>query len=251
MLDDTGVTDHRLRAAVEVARVIDATGNATGDAHDAYQHVLSQGEHREASLRAGEELLLRLGLLTELNGRFYPTDAITVLAHLEPLEAVEVVRRQVQVQDAQDLRDLVGAEGEQVVRQACVDNLTMLGRRDLAGLVQQVSLVDDSLGYDIRAPVLGGRPARMLEVKTSAGTLEGVFEFFISRNEYDVGRRNPDAWSLVACTWTSSTQVAEIFGCCRAASLTAYLPSDGAGRWTEARARVPKVVFLPGIPPAV
>lgn len=251
MPDDLGVTEHHLRAAVEVARVIDATGNAAGDARDAYQHILSQGEHREASLRAGEALLLRLGLLTEVDGRLYPTDALAVLAHLEPEGAVEVVRRQTQVRDDEGLRELVGAAGEQVVVDACVDNLTALGREDLVRLVQQVSLVDDSLGYDVSAPVIGDGPGRMLEVKTSAGVLQGVFEFFISRNEYDVGRRNPDAWSLVACSWTSATQVAEIFGWCRAASLAAYLPTDGAGRWTEARVRVPRAVFASGIPPAV
>jgi hypothetical protein len=251
MSDNLGISEHHIRAAVEVARIIDATGNATEDARSAYKHNLSQGEHRGESLRAGEALLLRLGLLNEVDGRLHPTDALRVLARLDPVGAVEAVRRQTALRGNQGLRALVGAAGEQVVIQNCVEDLAALGREDLSRQVQQVSLVDDSLGYDVHAPVIGDSRARMLEVKTSAGVLEGVFEFFISRNEYDVGRRSPDDWSLVACTWTSSAQVATLLGWCRAASLTAYLPSDGAGRWTEARVRVPKAVFSTGIPPAV
>ena len=76
------------------------------------------------------------------------------------------------------------------------EELTDLGLEDLAAGVRCLSEISDQLGYDVVAPRLGGK--RRLEVKTSARQGDGLFHFYISRSEIDVGLRDED-WALVAC----------------------------------------------------
>lgn len=241
-------TDYQIDAAMEVARLIDDAGNSVADARDAYQHTLTLGEHTAGSLRAGEALLLRLGLLYEENGRLYPSSKLAVLARVDDAESAEVIRARHRSVLAQELRELIGNAGEEAVLTACRENLVALGRRDLAARVQQVSLIDDTLGYDVHAPSVTGT-ARLLEVKSSGRIVPGAFAFYLSRNEYDTGRRNPDSWALVACTWDGAA--AQVVGWCRAIALTAYLPVDGSGRWTEAFVHLPQTLLSRGLPTAV
>lgn len=241
-------TEHQVRAAIEVARLIDAVGNSVVDARDAYQHTLTLGVHTPRSLRAGEALLLRMGLLREEDGRLFPVGALEVVARVEDSESADLIRAWHHRVIAEELRELIGNAGEEAVLIACRDNLLALGRRDLADRVQQVSLIDDTRGYDVYAPSVQGA-SRLLEVKTSGRSVPGAFAFYLSRNEYDSGRRNPDSWALVACTWDGAT--AGIVGWCRAAALTTYLPLDGSGRWTEALVHVPQIVLARGLPAAV
>ena len=241
-------TQHQLRAAVEVARIIDADGNPATDARNAYRYILTQGEHRAASLLAGETLLVAAGLLVERDGRLYRTDGLAVLANLEAEVAADVVRARHAAVVDEARRTFIGAVGEIAVAEACRANLVELGRTDLARAVQRVSLVDDGLGYDVLAPTLRGA-GRLLEVKTSARHTPGAIEFFLSRNEYTVGQRHPEDWALVACAFVS--EEAQVVGWCRASALTTYLPTDGMGHWTEARVQLPSVQLVPGVPPAV
>ena len=241
-------TDYQVRAAIEVARLMDTAGNAVVDARDAYQHTLTLGEHTPRSLRAGEALLLRMGLLREEDGRLFPASALGVLARVDDAESADLIRAWHHSAVAEELRELIGNAGEEAVLAACRENLLALGRRDLADRVQQVSLIDDTRGYDVYAPSLRGA-SRLLEVKTSGRSVPGAFAFYISRNEYDTGRRNPDSWALVACTWDGAK--ADVIGWCRAAALTTYLPLDGSGRWTEALVHLPQTVLTRGLPPAV
>jgi hypothetical protein len=68
----------------------------------------------------------------------------------------------------------------------------------------------------------------------------GSIRFFLSRNEYEVGRRNPDQWALVACTFgAAGVDSVDIVGWCRAITIQPYLPDDCGGRWTEALVRLP------------
>lgn len=241
-------TEYQVRAAIEVARLIDTVGNAVVDARDAYQHTLTRGEHTPASLRAGEALLLRMGLLREEEGRLFPATALEVVARVDDAESEDLIRAWHHSVIAEELRELIGNAGEEAVLAACRKNLLALGRRDLADRVQQISLIDDTRGYDVYAPSVMGA-SRLLEVKTSGRSVPGAFTFYVSRNEYDTGRRNPDGWALVACTWDGAK--ADVVGWCRAAALTTYLPLDGSGRWTEALVLLPQAVLTRGLPTAV
>ncbi|MGV1006392.1 MAG: DUF3883 domain-containing protein [Candidatus Nanopelagicales bacterium] len=130
--------------------------------------------------------------------------------------------------------------------------LEYAGRIELVSQVQRVSLVDDGLGYDVQAPTLDGR-LRLMEVKSSTGTGASAFTFFLSRNEYDVGVRNPTRWAVVACRVGDDRSVdgAEVLGWTPASALRSYLPEDGNGRWTEGYVRLPRSVLAPGLPPMV
>lgn len=244
-------TDHQLGAAVRVARVIDETGNAVEDARATYRLVLSQGEHRADDLVTGESVLGMVGLVRLTpEGRVLPTPTLSVLAALPDNDAVAYLRRMLARRTDDAARTETGLAGELAVVDACRNELVSFGRPDLAHGVQQVSVLDNSLGYDVLAPSLTG-PNRWLEVKTSRSAVGSVFDFFLSRNEYEVGRHDPSAWALVACVWPSSDHHADILGWCRAEALRPYLPDDRNGRWTEALVRLPRAALFDGCPAAV
>lgn len=64
----------------------------------------------------------------------------------------------------------------------------------LAGKVQQVSLEDDTLGYDIRSYEADGSD-RFVEVKGTEGPLST--RFFLSANEYDTSKVNQGSYVLM------------------------------------------------------
>ena len=86
----------------------------------------------------------------------------------------------------------IGAAGEREVLRTLESELDEVS----FARVRQVSLVDDSAGYDISAPSVRGKEGlQMLEVKTS--TRPGnYFHFFLSRNEFLKGSAN-SSWYLV------------------------------------------------------
>lgn len=140
----------------------------------------------------------------------------------------------------------LGSAGEEVVVAACRAHLVDRGRQDLAAHVERVSLRSDQLGYDITSPDTGGRRHR-LEVKAHQG-MPGVFEFFLSRNESTVGRRDT-SWALVAVRKSLAGDL-EVLGWCRASAIEPSLPTDGspAGRWASVRISLADTAFTPGLP---
>jgi hypothetical protein len=115
--------------------------------------------------------------------------------------------------------------------------------------VQQVSVISDALGYDVLAPRIDAAP-RKLEVKTTASLVDkGLMRFFLTRNEYEQGRRAPESWSLVACHFVDMQVI--ILGWTPARTLMPYLPDDGNGRWAEALVRFPLSGLAVGIPSAI
>lgn len=247
---------YQLRAALVVARLIDKFGNAQSDTHRTYRHALTQGEYPLSQLEAGERLLLAIGLIEEQRDRLYPTKALHALAEIDDTVAVELLStraaRAAQVlAESEDRRTALGAIGEELVAETCRDELRSLGRPELAKAVQRVSLVTDDLGYDVIAPTLGGL-GRQLEVKTSGRQTGFAFRCFLSRNEFESGRRSPETWSLVACAAPADdSESPRLLGWCRVETLGPYLPQDGQGRWTEALVTLPLAALLPAVPPAV
>lgn len=257
-------TLHELRAGLHVAGLIDAHGNSVQSARDAYQHASTGAQHPVENLMIGERLLVAAGFLVEHDDELLPTSAMMVLVSLTREEGLAALAAAFGLHtlgsglgsheldidhDAEQLRAAYGAAGEEAVVFACREQLAGLGREDLVQGVQRVSLISDVLGYDVAAPALGGN-LRLLEVKTeSSGTTEA--RFYLSRNEYEVGRSRP-GWALVYCRAPDGPDGhVDVVGWCRASALREFLPEDHRGRWTEARVRLPLRVLLPGIPPAV
>jgi hypothetical protein len=223
-------------------------------------------------LKLGELLLQHAGLLEQRGARLVPTDRLARLVLLGDAEAMAAlaVLLGVSARQAytmvyspdyaggepaygppdQELLEAVGAAGEEFVVESCRKELDDCGREDLVQLVQRVSLISDALGYDVLAPALAGQP-RLLEVKTQSGTLAGTFRFYITRNEYEVGRCTPQ-WALVACSAPHGPDgQIKVAGWCRTAGLKPYLPDDRNGHWTEALVRLPTAVLAAGLPDLV
>lgn len=245
-------TRHELSAAVQVARLVDATGNAHEDAADAYLTTPTRDTFAPATLRAAEELLLEAGLLSLDSGRLVPTPALNALVGIDDDDEAADVLAGTLVERAESAdRSEAGAAGELYVLERLRADLIALNYPDLAAQCERVSLVSDWLGYDLTAPKADGT-LRRLEVKTMTSVgLPATVRFFLSRNEYDSGRRNAAEWALVACARHRATGQLELLGWCRAAALTAYLPVDRNGRWTEAQVSLPVAALIPAFPAAV
>lgn len=250
---------HQLRAALRVARFIDASGNDSWDVRDVYRHAMTKGEHPEPYLVDGEEILIRAGLVEQHEGRLIPLPGLGVVAALDDRTALELIGNQLPERDADEAADdvvsevdrsRIGAIGEELVLELCRNELVSLGRSELAARVVRVSLVSDALGYDVLAPVLVGR-TRRLEVKTGTRPAGTSFRFFLSRNEFEIGRRYVDSWALVACRLRPDGDDADVLGWCRVDALRPYLPDDHNGRWTEALVRLPLASLIHGLPPAL
>ncbi|WP_181135973.1 protein NO VEIN domain-containing protein [Rathayibacter sp. AY1E4] len=143
---------------------------------------------------------------------------------------------------------IVGAAGEEAVARWCVAELLAVGHAAIAHQVQRVSVVSDRFGYDVSAPVVGGG-TRKLEVKTTTSPASKTCQFFLARHEYEVGRRFPRSWALVACRMQNEGAI--IVGWCRANELERFVPDDANGRWTEALISMPTSSLLPNAPSAV
>ncbi|WP_082131542.1 DUF3883 domain-containing protein [Cellulomonas sp. FA1] len=241
-------TAHQVRAALRVARLLDPNPTGRSDLEAAFVAAATQGEHSLDDLRRAESLLAAAELVQEGT----PVPALRAVVSLTDPEA-EVGLRRLLASAARaasaHARAESGARGEEFVVEACVAELRALQRHDLAVHVQRVSLVSDSYGYDVAAPKVASE-ARLLEVKTAASTGGGIFPFFLSRHEYDTGRRLSTQWSLVGCTGGVGGELA-LLGWCRAATLAPYLPQDHNGRWTECAVKLPLSALLPGLPPPV
>lgn len=227
--------------------MMDDEGNSQQETARSFLLVMSQGEHRSGDLGAGLAILMDIGLVVQEGDRLIPKTALLLLAGLSDADALRHLRRVCAEQVDSLARVQSGVAGETAIVEACRVELSSLGRPDLAAKVTQLSVLDDTLGYDVSAPTLTER-VRLLEVKTTTHPSEAIFTFFLSRNEFDVGRRER-SWSLVACE--ASGDAASVIGWCRASALVPYLPEDHHGRWTEAFIRLPRSVLLEGIPPAV
>jgi hypothetical protein len=255
---ERAVTDHELRAALRVARIVDLPGNSVDDVHASYRSAITRGEHTAEDLRSGEHLLLDVELIARVDDRLVPTPGLHVLATVQDDVALALLREVLHQSEQDELaeehpdeRAAVGAAGEEHVAAELREELSRLGRHDLVPSVQRVSLVSDRFGYDVSAPAIVGQ-MRKLEVKTETAPNRPYVRFFLSRHEFDTGRRSRESWALVACRYSAGDdQPVTTLGWCRAVALSPYLPDDRNGRWSEALVRLPTTALVTGLPPAL
>jgi hypothetical protein len=141
----------------------------------------------------------------------------------------------------------LGDLGEQHVLEFARKELLDAGAPHLANQVVQVSRISDQLGYDVVAPCLDGR-LRRLEVKTTRRR-RWRGEVFLSRNEWEVGLRDP-AWALVVVEIEPNGDPT-LAGWCRAERLEPLLPSDrhADGRWVSASLQQAGALLTADLPP--
>ena len=82
----------------------------------------------------------------------------------------------------------LGNRGEEIVMESERARLRDAGREGLAGKVERVSVKDDSLGYDIASFDDDGAK-RLIEVKSTARSSDGVPTFLISSNQYNEAKK--------------------------------------------------------------
>lgn len=288
---------HLVLAALRSGSLLDAYGSPVPAARTAYLLYPSDALYPPEDLRLGERLLLDCGLLLQEGDFLYPTDQLKELLAVEeteassvlferavlaalsrgfafvidgaiPLDAFSVAEKLISDLDRREafllalgrkhdesFRAELGLRGEEFVAEYARNALTDLGLGNLAAEVRCLSKISDQLGYDVVAPRVGGK--RRFEVKTSARQSAGLFHFYVSRAEIDVGLVDPD-WALVACQAVDDGGAADggaamaLVGWCRARTLEPYLPIDGEGaRWMSAELDIPTTLLEHGLPPAV
>src|SRR5690606_34769739 len=76
------------------------------------------------------------------------------------------------------------------------EKLIVAGRPDLSDLVEQVSLTDNTLGYDIKSfDIIDNQPIEIkIEVKTTTGNLENAF--YLSLKEREVLQQYPETYKI-------------------------------------------------------
>jgi hypothetical protein len=247
------VAEFQVRAALWVVRAIGSSTVETTSLEGVFHRAVTQGRFPRPDLDNGFRLLRDRQLLLVGDGRVVRHESLDALLQLAdeaalPLLALLLTDGDDQSDEADLVRELRGEAGEIAVAAWCAQELMALGRPELAAQVQRVSLVSDRFGFDVSAPTTDSAP-RQLEVKTTGSMVTKVFRFFLTRNEYEVGRRNPRTWALVACQ--ELDEIVSIVGWCRASELERYLPDDASGRWTEALVHLPIRALFPHAPSAV
>lgn len=306
---------HLIRAAVFVARQLDAHGAPVQAARHTYIRQPTGGIYSPADLVRAERLLVEACLVREEDDVLYPTEELTTLALLEDEIAHEALlshcllatppswltqeplavppeagpaldtllpdpaRREAFLlalgrRVDPGALEALGALGEERVAAAAREELAELGRDDLAAAVRRVSVISDQLGYDVVAPRPDGA-SRRFEVKTAGHSRDGLAHFYLTRNEAEVGRRDPN-WALVYCQLQEgrgvdgdreeprgdddgvegvgqpSAEDVEIVGWCRGRNLEPYLPTDApGGRWRTVEITIPLTALFEGLAPAV
>jgi hypothetical protein len=204
-----------------------------------------------------EVWLAQLATTDEVRWELVPHDVATALASTfedvrERDALLLAAARKIDLQVLQEFGD----EGEQAVLDACRTHLRDAGMQHMLADVAQVSLIDDTLGYDIASPDATGQRHR-LEVKATSAPPDWV-EFFISRNEATVAERDP-RWSLVVTRRehgpTSSEPVMQVAGWLTHGDFATALPTDPPigrgqlrGRWASCRITISAQCLRPDLP---
>ncbi len=281
--------EHTLRAALRAGRLIDEDGSSARKVSASYALYASDALYPPADLREGERLLSDARLIDSRDGVLHvteqlrqlvrildPDDAISALVDrlvvawvespagppiphagiagfisaqvTDPLRREQLMLRLASTYDESFLLE-IGAIAEEFVHAEACTRLEELGRFDLARAVQRVSLISDTLGYDIVVPTSNG-PIR-LEVKGSTREATECFSFNISRNEAGWGLQDK-GWYLVAVAVDRCTRKPQLVGHCTAQALSDNLPvSRGHGSWTSAEIALPLTCLTVGLPSLV
>jgi len=275
-------TRHAIDAAISVARVIGTDRARVIDARESYWRRADGGILSPADLGIGEELLIASGLAIQQDAYLVITSECVGLlaANRDELAAVlclraiaersnlsteeeelahdmehlfddEALQRQVlrsiaSLYDGARLAE-IGTIGEELVLSRVKMELVALGHQNLADQVRWVSQLDDSAGYDIAAPYIGGGE-RLLEVKST--NVDGdVITIHLSRNEAETGMIRRD-WLLIVCRVTSvESRLGVVLGWMTVKDIESRFPVDSSGgKWESVAISLDVHELVPGIP---
>lgn len=144
--------------------------------------------------------------------------------------------------DAEALMEL-GLAGEKWV----VNEYTNCLKLHDSDLVKHVSLINDTLGFDIVTPslILAGKDLH-IEVKTTSRP-GGKVSFYLSRNEFEVGMTDP-RWVLLIVQMIDGDFT--VFGHCFASQFETILPEDRVdfATWNSVKITLQTTDVVRGLP---
>ena len=194
-------------------------------------------------------LWLRAGMLSD--GRFareaVPDDTLERIdALIEDHERRDAVLLSVGHKVDVKWRSEVGMMGELSVVEEIKRRYIESGRPHLSRSIQHVSLVSDTLGYDIACSTLDDSRIRRLEVKTSASWVS--IRIFVTRNEIKRGLSDSE-WRLLVCLLEDDG--VRVLGWMMPIELLSRLPVDAGSagsRWENASLVLDASELSPGLP---
>lgn len=244
------LSQHELEAVLTVARLVGPVGCPADTLLQGIALAITHGEFSRAALNHALEVLYGRELLLATDSSIKPSEGLlAIICTRSTAESISLLASFLAGADAQLFRVQIGERGEKAVVHALQVELRQLGQESLVNQVLRMSLVSDSLGYDVRAPsVRSGY--RLIEVKATVGhSPTRDFRFFLSRNQYEVGINSPRDWALVTCRFLKPDSNEAEISWCRAQTIKPFLPEDLRGRWVEALVRIPQEMLFEGIPP--
>lgn len=114
--------------------------------------------------------------------------------------------------------------------------------------IEHVAKYDDTLGYDISSPSISNSDKNsLLEVKTSVRQISGKFEFYLSRNEFEIGKVNRN-WCIVAISVVNN--IPAVIGHLYIYQIESSLPRDidKSAKWESSKLSIKLEAFRPGLP---
>jgi hypothetical protein len=112
--------------------------------------------------------------------------------------------------------------------------------------IEHVALVDDTLGFDIQAPSIRNHEDTMLlEVKATVRPTK-EFTFYLSRNEFNVGTRNPN-WSIVCVKIRNGKS--DVLGHLKLYQFKGWLPTENSTqvKWQTLKIQIPMSLIIKGL----
>jgi hypothetical protein len=119
---------------------------------------------------------------------------------------------------------------------------------ELHGQLKHVSLRDDTVGYDIEGlSIHDAERTTHLEVKTTVKPVVKTFEFYLSRHEFEVGKRKRN-WCIVAVAIKNGEAV--LIGHLYCYQFESRIPSDldDDVSWQSYKLRIDLSLFRDGLP---
>ncbi len=226
------VADYKANAKLQPYRI----GTSYDYRMDVLQQLINQGVVRinDHFLVLGNTDSLDWLQLALLNG----SESAWLLA-----ESVDYSSEKKKKFDADHLCE-IGRIGEEFIISLLKEKLP----QEVHSSIKHVSINDDTLGFDILAPSTLNIDKRcLLEVKTSTRATQATFDFYLSRNEFEVGRRRSE-WSLVAVTLNDGRP--ELLGHIFTHQIESRFPrdTDDSVKWNSAHSSLEKYLFREHLP---
>lgn len=144
----------------------------------------------------------------------------------------------------QEILKSIGDSGEKFVIYSIKSKLPS----EMHSKIIHVADVNDYAGYDIYSPSVNNIEKNVkIEVKTSTRNRDQDIQFFLSRNEFEVGRRNRD-WCIVFVSIDNGTK--QILGHLYCYQIESRLPRDvdPSANWQNCKILVDTFLLHGGLP---